>query len=100
MSLEVVSPLLTQLGLGGVGGYLTGYALKKMAKLLALFVGLVFLGLQYLAHIGIIQINYDKLVLFVEQFTGKASGLATFLFSNLPFGVSFLAGSALGFKKG
>lgn len=100
MSTGPVSPLLTQLGMGGVGGYLTGYAFKKIGKVLAIFSGLAFLCLQYLAYHGIIEVDYDKLVLLIEQLTGKASGLATSVLSNLPFGASFVAGFALGFRKG
>jgi uncharacterized membrane protein (Fun14 family) len=31
---EIVSPLVFQLGTGGVGGFIVGFALKKLSKLI------------------------------------------------------------------
>jgi uncharacterized membrane protein (Fun14 family) len=42
---EILTPLLTQLGVGGVAGLCTGYTLKKMGKIVAFIVGLAFIGL-------------------------------------------------------
>lgn len=90
-----MSPILTQLGLGGVGGFLVGYLTKRLAKILAVVVGLIFVGVQLLAYLGIVQINYDKLVIFVKQALRVRSGFIAVMFSNVPFTVGFVGGLAL-----
>lgn len=52
---EIVSPLVFQLGVGGVLGFLAGYAFKKILKLLAVLLGLASAALIYLAYVGIIE---------------------------------------------
>lgn len=97
-----MTPLTAQLGMGGVGGFLVDYALKKIAKLIAVLLGLAFVGLQYLAYKGIIQINYEALVLYARQLVGQfeGSGLISLLLVNLPFAGSFALGFTLGLQKG
>ncbi|MGA3192400.1 MAG: FUN14 domain-containing protein [Candidatus Bathyarchaeia archaeon] len=58
---EVVSPLVFQLGVGGVGGFIVGFALKKLSKLVPVLIGVFILALIYLSTRGIININYDVL---------------------------------------
>jgi uncharacterized membrane protein (Fun14 family) len=38
---EVVSPLVFQLGVGGVGGFIVGFALKKLSKLVLVLIGVL-----------------------------------------------------------
>jgi uncharacterized membrane protein (Fun14 family) len=98
---EVITPLLTQLGVGGIAGLCVGYALIKIGRLIALILGLAFLGLQALAYKGIININYTALEEWVNGMTGQigiAEDLLTTLISNLPFAASFLAGFYIGVK--
>lgn len=101
--MEQLGPLLMQLGFGGVLGFIIGYALKKILKILLVLLGLYFVSLQYLAHRGFITINYDKLS---ESFKGLLSlgqsgfTLPSFLTANVPLMGSFVAGLGLGFKMG
>jgi len=100
---EVITPLLTQLGVGGVAGLCTGYALKKIGKLIAIILGLAFIGLELLAYKGIITINYDALVAWANGVigqVGQAEGVLNVIIGNLPFAASFLVGFAIGFKMG
>lgn len=100
---EILTPLLTQLGVGGVAGLCTGYALKKIGKLVAVLVGLAFLGLELLAYKGIISINYSALQEWASGLigqVGEAEGILTLIIGNLPFASSFLVGFALGIKIG
>ncbi len=100
---EVLTPLLTQLGVGGVAGLCVGYALKKIGKLVAIIIGLAFIGLELLAYYGIININYTVLQEWANGVIGHvgiAEGVLTIIIGNLPFAAIFLAGFALGLKIG
>jgi uncharacterized membrane protein (Fun14 family) len=100
---EILTPLLTQLGVGGVAGLCTGYALKKIGKLVAVLIGIAFLGLELLAYRGIININYSALQEWASGLigqVGEAEGILTLIIGNLPFASSFLVGFALGIKIG
>ena len=55
---NTVGPLITKLGYGGVMGMCSGYALKKVGKIAAFFVGLGFVGFQIAQYQGLIQIDY------------------------------------------
>ena len=58
---DVLTPLLIQLGVGGIAGLCTGYALKKIGKLIAVILVLVFIALELLAYKDIISIGYSAL---------------------------------------
>ncbi|GAG03906.1 unnamed protein product, partial [marine sediment metagenome] len=47
---NILTPLAGEIGVGGIGGFLAGWALKKAAKMVAVIIGMAFLGLQYLAY--------------------------------------------------
>ena len=63
MIMDIVSifgpPAAVFFGAGGLG-FLIGYSLKKIAKILAAVVGLFFLGVAYLDYNGMIKVNWDK----------------------------------------
>ena len=100
---DILTPLLTQLGVGGVAGLCSGYALKKLGKVAAFIIGLAFIGLQLLAYKGIININYDALQQWGSELIGQVGvleGVLTLIIANLPFAASFLVGLAIGLKIG
>ncbi|MDI6691245.1 MAG: FUN14 domain-containing protein [Candidatus Bathyarchaeota archaeon] len=100
---EIVSPLAYQLGIGGVGGFIVGYAVKKLSKLIAILIGLFIIALIYLSTQGIIGINYERLFEAFEHALGLAGQAAEWfirLISLLPFMGSFVVGFLLGFKLG
>ena len=89
--------------MGGIGGFLVGYALKKIAKLVALVVGLGFVGLQYLVYKGFITIDYSAMQSWAANLVGEASGAQTWVtdfVAHIPFGAAFAGGIYLGLKKG
>jgi len=107
MSLETLTPLATQLGTGGIIGFVVGYALKKLFKLIIVLIGIFFVILQYLAYEDFIVINYDKIIARLEGFIvslmqsgGGGFTLPTFLQANIPFAGSFIAGLGVGLKMG
>lgn len=100
---EILTPLLEQLGVGGVAGLCVGYGLKKLGKLIAILIGLLFLSLQFLAWKGIISINYETLLQWGNETIrsiGLAEGTFGVIIANMPFAASFLVGFAIGLKMG
>jgi len=83
---DILPSVVYQLGLGGIGGFIVGYSIKKISKLIVVLIGIFVVALLYLGTRGIISINYDE--------------LWDALISLLPFMGSFLAGFVLGFKLG
>jgi uncharacterized membrane protein (Fun14 family) len=55
------SPLITSVGFSGVAGFLVGFAIKKVMKILAVGAGIFFAALMYLESQNIVNINWDKL---------------------------------------
>jgi uncharacterized membrane protein (Fun14 family) len=100
---EVVSPLVFQLGVGGIGGFVVGYALKKLSKLILVLIGLFVLALIYLSTQGILNVNYSALWDALSRLVGSASSAFNWLvgvISLLPFAGSFIVGFLLGLKLG
>ncbi len=100
---EIATPLVFQLGTGAVGGFVVGYAIKKVAKLIVVLIGIFLLALIYLSSQGILAVNYDKLFDAISDGlggAGSAVGWLTPIIAHLPFAGSFLAGFFLGFKMG
>ena len=101
---ELISPIAYQIGVGGVGGFIVGYAVKKISKLVMVLIGLAIIVLLYLGASGILSINYDKLweaLYNLFAFLGETvSWFAGLILSVLPFMGSFIAGFLLGFRFG
>jgi uncharacterized membrane protein (Fun14 family) len=100
---EILSPLAYQLGIGGIGGFVVGYAFKKISKLIIVLIGLFIIALLYLGTSGIININYQRLFDALANSLGlarEAAGWLIGLISLLPFLGSFIVGFLLGFKLG
>ena len=100
---EILAPLLEQLGVGGVAGLCVGYSLKKLGKLIAIIIGFFFFSVQLLAWKGMISINYDALLQWGNQIIrsiGLAEGTYGAIIANMPFATSFLVGFAIGLKMG
>ena len=56
--LNTVGPLVTKMGYGGVMGFFSGLAMKKVGQIAASFVGIGFVAIQVLQHEGIIQVDF------------------------------------------
>ena len=100
---EIITPVVYQLGLGAVGGFIVGFALKKIAKIFIVIIGLFILALLYLGINGVININYGSLWTTVANGLGLAGQAATWVagvISLLPFIGSFAVGFLLGLKIG
>jgi uncharacterized membrane protein (Fun14 family) len=100
---SVLSPLVYQMGVGGIGGFIIGYAIKKMSKLIVVLLGLFIMFLLYLGTSGIIEVYYEELWKALASFLDFAVQSATWLIGIiflLPFMGSFVTGLLLGFKLG
>ncbi len=100
---DVLPSVVYQLGVGAIGGFIAGYAIKKISKLIVVLIGILIVFLLYLGTKGIISINYEALwnaLSGLLSFAGQAASWLIGLISLLPFMGSFLAGLVLGFKIG
>lgn len=100
---ELLPSLGFQFGAGTIGGFIVGYAVKKISKIVALIVGLFIIALIYLGVKGIISINYDALWSAAANSLGLAGSAFSWLadvIALLPFAGSFILGFGLGFKFG
>lgn len=94
--------LVSSLGVGGIAGWAVGYTLKKVAKILAIVLGVSVITLQFLAYKKCIIIDWEKMQSVVDKQTleNGAQGLMSMVTYNLPFAGTFLIGFWLGFRKG
>jgi len=100
---DIISPLAYQLGIGGIGGFIVGFTIKKLSKLIMILIGLLIALLLYLAAQGIIDINFGALWTALAGLIDSASGAFSWfigIISLLPFAGSFLVGFLLGLKVG
>lgn len=108
LSIENISPSLFSIGSGGVFGFLVGFAIKKVMKILAVVVGVFFGAMMYLQSQGIVNVNWDKLqsvslstvTTIANSFTdtGQISSIAGDL--GIPLTGGLAAGFAIGLLKG
>ena len=54
-------PFLSTIGFGGIAGFLVGFALKRIMKILAVIAGVFFAALMYLESRHIVNVNWAKL---------------------------------------
>ena len=113
MNSESLSSITVTMGSGFFAGVLIGYALKKVAKVAAVVVGLFFAGIAYLQQQQILNINWNKLQVVSQntlsilanattQIPGFNSSDHTAVLSNLgiPLTGSMATGFAVSFMKG
>jgi len=93
-----------EFGGGAVIGGLIGFAAKKIAKLLAVIVGVQLMVFRYLESQGIITVDWNRLSAGVLQTQAQAQGAATTwiqsIISTLSVGAGFTGGFLIGFKRG
>ncbi|MCD6368436.1 MAG: FUN14 domain-containing protein [Thermoproteales archaeon] len=104
---DPISQLLPILVTGSAGltlGFLIGYALKKLLKMVAVILGLFLLALLVLNFYGLITVNHESLekivVLIVGRLRETAPLFVNWVTTSIPFSGGLLAGLILGWKKG
>ena len=108
MSLEAVAPTLFSIGSGGLIGFLAGFAMKRVFKILAVIVGLFFAALMYFQAQNLISVNWDKIQSLTQGLlstlahsltdTGQISTITGNL--GIPLTGGLAAGFAIGVMKG
>jgi uncharacterized membrane protein (Fun14 family) len=56
-----IMPFVSTIGFGGIAGFLVGFALKRIMKILAVIAGVFFAALMYMESQHIVNVNWDKL---------------------------------------
>jgi uncharacterized membrane protein (Fun14 family) len=56
-----IMPFVSTISFGGIAGFLVGFALKRIMKILAVIAGVFFAALMYLESQHIVNVNWDKL---------------------------------------
>jgi len=56
-----VMPFVSTIGFGGIVGFLIGFTIKRIMKILAVIAGVFFAALLYLESQHIVNVNWDKL---------------------------------------
>jgi uncharacterized membrane protein (Fun14 family) len=56
-----IMPFVSTIGFGGIVGFLIGFMLKRIMKILAVIAGVFFAALLYLESQHIVNVNWDKL---------------------------------------
>ena len=103
---ELFGPALAPLGFGGVAGAIVGYTAKKVTKLVALGLGLLFIAVQLLVYSGLVEVHWEHVQETAEAAWTDERGVTLaqrawdVIAANLPFGGGFAAGFAIGFKIG
>ena len=95
-----INAMVSDVGVGGIVGFVTGYALKKLMKLAMAIIGAYVLSLFYLQQKGVITISTDKLFNLTGNLTQQVISLGQKVMGILPGTSAFVAGFYIGFKKG
>jgi uncharacterized membrane protein (Fun14 family) len=96
----IIPEIFLSLGISGIGGFLVGYAAKKILKIIMVFLGLYLISLLYLTHIEVIKIDFANIFAVANNFFGQTLSLFSNIISYLPVAGSFFSGLILGIIKG
>ena len=94
-----------EFGSGAVVGGVIGFAAKKVAKLVAVIVGLELALFKFLESRGILTVDWERLTAGALQAgevaqNGAPPSWVTTILSTLSVGAGFTGGFLLGFRKG
>lgn len=98
---ESFAPILFQIAIGGIGGFLIGYVLKKVFKVALILAAIVF-SLMLLAYTNVIDVDYGGLSDMASDFVTAVDPALEFiapLLANVPFIASLIIGFILGIRR-
>ena len=58
---STIMPFVSTVGFGGIVGFLIGFTIKRIMKILAVIAGVFFAALLYLESQHVVNVNWDKL---------------------------------------
>ena len=93
---EILTPIIAQLGIGGIGGFFVGYLIKKALKFVLIIGAFAFVA-SYFAYETAIEVNYAQLLARAQEFVTPAWGFLSPLLSKIPFSGSLILGVIIGF---
>lgn len=105
MDIKTLFPAIAlQLSFGFIAGIIVGYTCKKLTKLVAIVLGVFFIGLQILAYYKFIHVDWQSIGKATEgaiKATASSSPLWwTILTTHFPYVGAFSIGFVIGFRKG
>jgi uncharacterized membrane protein (Fun14 family) len=95
-----VMPFVSTVGFGGIAGFLVGFAIKRIMKILAVIAGVFFAALLYLESQHIVNVNWDKLQTISNGVLSTIATTATNATSTSAGGVGLSIPSILGNNTG
>lgn len=110
---DITSLQLQLAGVSGFAGYTAGFAIKRTFRIVVFTTGVIFMGLQTLAHNDLITIHFDKIeekfntavdlngdgVIDTKDLHLGSDKVQAYLSAGLPSGASFSAGFLLGLRS-
>ena len=73
IDLASVASTATSVGFGGITGFLIGFAVKKVMKIIIVVVGLIFVAFVSLEYQKIITVNWNKIQTGVTEALGNVT---------------------------
>ena len=70
-------PFVSTVGFGGIVGFLVGFMLKRIMKILAVIAGVFFAALLYLESQHIVNVNWDKIQTISNSVLSTIAATAT-----------------------
>ncbi len=89
---------IKSLGFGGALGFLSGFAFKRVFKVLSFLVGLYVLSLIWLADLGVITVNWKALEVLASSLFSSLENFARTAVRVVSFSGSFAVGFLIGMK--
>jgi uncharacterized membrane protein (Fun14 family) len=72
-----IMPFVSTIGFGGILGFLIGFMLKRIMKILTVIAGVFFAALLYLESQHIMNVNWDKLQMISNSVLSTIAATAT-----------------------
>jgi uncharacterized membrane protein (Fun14 family) len=106
MNIDSIAPIATTIGSGAIIGFLVGYAIKKVIRIILVIAGLSIATLAYLEYQKVIIINWDNMdatsaVIGLRSSTDQAPGIDNHIIPTMAnFGIPLTGSTAAGFVFG
>lgn len=106
IDIQTLIPYIEQLTFGAIAGFAAGYALKKVGKLLALALGLLFIAVQILAYYSFVTVDWIEIQRRVDPLLESESlgvmwrSLLNIMTYNVSFAAAFIPGFIFGLRRG